>query len=50
MKLLFSNRVQSSSFNTLLENSTMESTENKVAKVFDKYFVNTAAFLDINIH
>ena len=51
VKPLFSNKVESSSSITLLENSIVESTESKVAEIFDKYFVNIAdSLVIINIH
>ena len=51
VKPLFSNRVQSSSSIILLKNSKVESTESKVAEVFNKYFVNIVESLDTtNIH
>ena len=42
---LFSNKVQSSSSITLLENRIVESTESKVAKISNKYFANIAESL-----
>ena len=50
MKPLFLTTVQSKSSITLLENSIVESTDSKVAEVFNINFVNIAESLDINIH
>ena len=50
VKPLFLTTVQSKSSITLLENSIVESTDSKVAEVFNINFVNIAESLDINIH
>ena len=47
MKPLFSNKIQSSSCITLLENGVVESDEGKVAKIPNNYFVNITETLGI---
>ena len=48
MKLLFSNKIQSSSCITLLENDVAESDERKGAGTINDYFVNITEILDIS--
>ena len=45
VKLLFSNKIQSTSCIALLENDTVESDEGKVAEIMNNYFVNIAETL-----
>ena len=47
VKRLFSNKIQSRSCITLLENGVAESDEGKVAEVLNKYFVNITETLSI---
>ena len=47
VKPLFSNKIQSSSFITLLENGVVESDEGKVAEILNNYFVNITETLGI---
>ena len=47
VKPLFSNKIQSSSCITLLENGVVESDEGKVAEILNNYFVNITETLGI---
>ena len=49
VKPLFSNKIQSSSCITLLENGVVESDEGKVAEILNNYFVNITETLGIAI-
>ena len=48
MKPLFSNKIQSASCTTLLENDVVESDESKVAEIMNNYFVNITETLGIS--
>ena len=48
MKPLFSNKIQSASCITLLENAVVESDEGKVAEIMNNYFVNITETLGIS--